>query len=62
MVVFLAINSLINNGLLCLGIPVGQDALVWNAHRIYGNIRLPLVIGNFKELEWIGFNKKYDFT
>jgi hypothetical protein len=28
-------------GLLFLSVPVGKDLLVWNAHRIYGGIRLP---------------------
>ena len=31
-------------GLLFLGIPIGLDTLVWNAHRIYGEIRLPLLL------------------
>ena len=34
------------------------DALVWNAHRVYGKIRLPLLFNNFKELSWIGYNKE----
>lgn len=45
------------NGLCILGIPVGRDCLVWNAHRIYGNTRLPLLCEGFQELEWLGYNK-----
>jgi hypothetical protein len=50
-------KNLVNNGLLIWGAPVGHDALVWNVHRIYGKIRLPLIFNGFKELEWIDFDK-----
>lgn len=52
-------THLIENGLAFLGFPVGRDALVWNAHRIYGEHRLPLVFSGFRELEWIGIDKSY---
>ena len=45
------------NGLMIWGGPVGHDALVWNVHRVYGKIRLPLLFEGFNELEWIGFDK-----
>lgn len=51
-------KNLKKNGLLLWGAPVGKDALVWNAHRIYGEKRLPLIFKKFKELEWIGETKK----
>jgi len=44
-------ENLKKNGLLFLAIPIGSDALVINAHRIYGNIRYPVLIKDFKELE-----------
>lgn len=50
-------NNLKINGTLIWGAPVGHDTLVWNAHRIYGNIRLPLIFNKFKELEWIDSDK-----
>ena len=50
-------NNLKQDGILIWGAPVGKDALVWNAHRIYGSIRLPLMFNNFKELEWINCDK-----
>jgi len=50
---------LIPGGLLLLGVPVGKDALVWNAHRIYGTIRLPLLLDGFKEIEWLGVDRNY---
>lgn len=48
-------NSLDQDGLLFWGAPVGKDALVWNAHRIYGPRRLPLMFKDFEILEWFGF-------
>jgi hypothetical protein len=51
-------NNLTDNGLLIWGAPVGKDALFWNAHRIYGPKRLPLLFNRFKELKWYGGNKE----
>lgn len=45
-------KNLKKDGILIWGAPVGKDTLVWNAHRIYGSIRLPLIFKNFEELEW----------
>jgi hypothetical protein len=50
-------KNLISNGILIWGAPAGHDAIVWNAHRIYGNIRMPLLFHGFNELEWIDVNK-----
>lgn len=36
------------DGLLFLSVPVGPDCLVWNAHRIYGKIRLPMLIKDWE--------------
>lgn len=57
-------KSLSDGGICMVGFPVGRDCLVWNAHRIYGEIRLKLIYLNnkFKELEWIGYNKNYIYT
>lgn len=55
-------SKLHDNGLVLLGVPIGKDAVVWNAHRIYGEKRLPLMINGFKELEWIGLDKSYIYT
>ena len=51
-------SSLVAGGMLFLGIPVGKDSLVWNAHRIYGPKRLNVLFGGFDEIEWIGAHKK----
>lgn len=51
----------LHDGAYCfLGIPVGKDCIVWNAHRIYGEKRLKMIyLDKFKEIEWIGHNKDY---
>ena len=43
-------------GILFLAIPVGKDTLVWDAHRIYGRIRLPLLLKGWRVLDTFGFN------
>ena len=56
-------KSLNDGGLCFVGFPVGKDYLVWNAHRIYGEIRLKLMfLDKFIELEWIGCPKNYIHT
>ena len=35
------------DGFLFLGVPLGRDCLYWNAHRVYGNIRLPMLLKGF---------------
>lgn len=44
-------EHLSDDGILLLGVPLGLDCLVWNAHRIYGKLRLPLILQNFKLLD-----------
>lgn len=55
-------NNLKPNGLLIWGSPVGKDALSWNAHRVYGPIRLPILFQDFKEINWYGNSKKQLFN
>jgi SAM-dependent methyltransferase len=43
-------------GLLYLAVPVGKDKVVWNAHRIYGRVRLPLLLKNWRVLRKFGYN------
>jgi hypothetical protein len=53
-------KSLNAGGHCFVGFPVGRDHLVWNAHRIYGPIRLKMMyLDKFKELEWFGCDKSY---
>jgi len=44
-------SKLSNNGLLYLGVPIGFDRLEYNAHRIYGPVRWPLLINGFSEID-----------
>jgi hypothetical protein len=56
-------KSLNDDGLCFLRLPIGRDSLVWNAHRIYGPIRLNLMlVDKFKEIEWVGCDKNYIYT
>ncbi|MDR0665664.1 MAG: DUF268 domain-containing protein [Helicobacteraceae bacterium] len=41
-------NSLKEGGILFLGVPLGKDLLCWNLHRIYGKIRLPLLLKGWR--------------
>ena len=41
-------NFLKDDGYMLFGVPQGKDCLVWNAHRIYGDIRLPLLLRGWK--------------
>jgi len=43
-------------GIFFLSVPVGKDLLVWNAHRIYGRIRLPLLLKDWEILDTFGFH------
>ncbi|MFZ1024705.1 MAG: discoidin domain-containing protein [Limnoraphis robusta] len=45
------------DGLLFFSVPVGQDCIVWNAHRIYGKIRLPMMFEGWKVLDSFGFSE-----
>ena len=45
------------NGLLFLAVPIGLDCLAWNAHRIYGEIRLPMLLEGWEILDTFGFNQ-----
>lgn len=55
-------NNLKKDGIVVWGAPVGKDALTWNAHRVYGELRLPLIFENFQELEWINTTKDQCFS
>lgn len=46
------------DGLLYLAVPTGMDKVVWNAHRIYGNIRLPLLLNGWEVVGAVGFDDR----
>lgn len=39
-----------------LQVPVGQDVVAWNAHRIYGRARLPQLLNGWEVLDAEGFD------
>lgn len=44
-------------GLLFLAVPMGQDAVVWNAHRIYGRKRFPLLVDGWNVVDSFGYDE-----
>ncbi|MBF0397162.1 MAG: DUF268 domain-containing protein [Desulfobacterales bacterium] len=51
------------NGYLFLQIPCGLDYICWNSHRIYGPIRLPLLIKGWEVVDVLGpVSLMEDFT
>ena len=51
-------KNLKENGILVWGAPVGKDAISWNAHRVYGPLRLPLLFKGFRQIAWFGKHTK----
>lgn len=43
------------SGHMLLAVPIGRDALTWNLHRIYGRLRLPLLLKEWKIVQSFGF-------
>ncbi len=48
-------------GKLLIAIPVGPDKLVWDTHRVYGEIRLKLLLKGWKVIKYYGFTSEYMF-
>lgn len=44
-------------GLLFLAVPVGMDCVFWNAHRVYGRLRFPLLIDGWEVVDTFGFSE-----
>lgn len=44
-------------GKLVLAVPMGRDAVVWNAHRIYGRTRWPRLIEGWRVVHSFGFDE-----
>jgi hypothetical protein len=45
------------DGVMILAVPTGRDCLTWNAHRIYGPLRLPLLLKEWNLIDTFGFRK-----
>lgn len=48
-------TSLVEGGVLFLTVPVGPDVVVWNLHRRYGEVRLPLLLKGWERVRDVGF-------
>jgi len=46
------------DGRMIFAVPLGRDCVVWNAHRIYGVRRFPLLMKNWNILDSFGFDAK----
>lgn len=51
-------RMLVPGGLLFLAVPIGRDRIVWNRHRIYGRLRLPLLTDGWSPVGSFGFRDK----
>lgn len=49
-----AAKVVVPGGILFFGVPIGSDRLCWNAHRVYGSVRLPLLLENWDFLAAYG--------
>lgn len=49
-------------GLLYLAVPLGKDAITWNAHRVYGLARLSMLLNGYKTLASFGFDPRQLLT
>lgn len=48
-------------GLLFLTVPVGPDVVVWNLHRRYGRVRLPLLLRGWEVVDVVGWSwRRFD--
>lgn len=47
-------NKLDKDSLCFLAVPIGRDQILWNAHRVYGRKRLPLLIQGFELVDSFG--------
>lgn len=47
------------DGILFLAVPVGLDKIVWNAHRIYGSVRLPMLVNGWTMEGCVGMEDSF---
>ena len=52
-------NYVKKGGYMFLAVPVGRDVLFFNAHRVYGGVRLPKLLENWEVLASIGFAEEH---
>lgn len=47
------------DGILFLSVPIAMDKVVWNMHRIYGRLRLPLLLEEWTLLDVVADHRMY---
>jgi hypothetical protein len=52
------IKMLSPGGKLLVSLPVGEDRLIWNSHRIYGKKRLKMLFQNWRIEKYYGFTSQ----
>jgi len=50
-------SQLAPRGVLFLSVPIGPDVVVWNLHRRYGPVRLPLLLHGYRKLNCFGWDE-----
>ena len=50
-------EMLLPGGFLLLAVPVGRDAVVWNAHRVYGKARLRMLLEGWEVVHVVGLEE-----
>jgi hypothetical protein len=52
-------KTLLNkDGLMYLAVPLGLDTVVWNAHRFYGRVRLPMLFDGWEVIDTFGVDER----
>ena len=46
---------------MILSVPVGKDEIMWNAGRVYGEKRLPLLLQGWTLVDSFGLSAKVDY-
>ena len=53
----LLLSGRVRGGLLYIAVPTGPDCIVWNAHRVYGSVRWPVLTQNWIEVGSFGYSE-----
>ncbi|MAF26132.1 hypothetical protein CL634_11270, partial [bacterium] len=50
-------SNLKDGGACFLAVPMGADRVEWNAHRVYGSIRFPMLVSKFEIIDKFGWEE-----
>lgn len=51
-------HTIKKGGILYLAVPCGKDRIDWNAHRVYGKLRLPILLSGWELLGHYGYSNE----